>query len=334
MKSLTRDRLTQILEAMRGRKILIIGDVMMDMYILGTVSRISPEAPVPVVNIKSEKVALGGAANVASNIKALGGIPVMVGVVGTDDTARTFKDTVESKDISTEFLVTDSERPTTKKTRVVAHNQQVVRIDQEQSQDISKVVEKKVLATANSLMKQADAVLLEDYNKGLLTTRVIGESIKSAQELGKAITVDPKTRNFFDFSGATLFKPNEKELLGAVGEVLAERMDDEGFLRRVKRRIGCKNLLITRGDRGMTLIGQDGTFFSIPTVAREVYDVSGAGDTVISTATLALSVGATSKEAAIVANYAAGVEVSKWGVAAITPEEILAYFDLLNGSTP
>jgi D-beta-D-heptose 7-phosphate kinase/D-beta-D-heptose 1-phosphate adenosyltransferase len=317
---------------MKGKKILIIGDVMLDRYIMGTVNRISPEAPVPVVNVRSEKLALGGAANVASNVRALGGIPLLLGTVGDDDTARIFKDTVESLGIRSEYLVVDKKRPTTIKTRVVANNQQVVRIDQEVNYDLSSRVERMVLSRARKLIRMADAVILEDYNKGLLSPSVIKGSIKHAKEAGKPVTVDPKVKNFFYYRGVFLFKPNEKELLGAVGEASTAQMEDADFLQKVRKRIGCQNLLVTRGSKGMVLFGRNGTPFSIPTVAREVYDVSGAGDTVISVATMALSVGATIKESAIIANYAAGVGVSRAGVAAITPDEILASYDLNNGS--
>jgi rfaE bifunctional protein kinase chain/domain len=209
----------------------------------------------------------------------------------------------------------------------------VVRIDHEQSFDIRTPVEKKLLQKIRKLIGQADAVLLEDYNKGVLTRNVIRSTIEEARKHRKTVAVDPKVRNFFDYRGATLFKPNEKELLGAVGEISADRIGDEAFLRQVRKRIGCRNLLVTRGEKGMLLVGQRGVCFSIPTVAREVYDVSGAGDTVISSAALSLAVGATSKEAAIIANYAAGVEVARVGVAAITPGEILEYFDYFNGRT-
>lgn len=333
MRSLSKQKLTRILEAMQGKRILVIGDVMLDRYIMGTVSRISPEAPVPVVSVKAEKVALGGAANVANNIRALGGEPLLVGIIGKDEAARVFLDAVSSHGIFPDHLVPDDSRPTTIKTRVVAHHQQVVRIDQERSEDISPLLQKRLLGRIQKLMKEADAVLLEDYNKGLLTPEVIRETIRSAVHRKRIVAVDPKMKNFFQFKGATLFKPNEKELLGAVGGASAERIEDPGFLRKVRRKLGCKNLLITRGEKGMLLVPANGDIFSIPTVAREVFDVSGAGDTVISSATLALSVGATSREAAIIANHAAGVEVSKAGVAAITCEEILGSFDLYNGTT-
>jgi len=332
VKRLSRDRLEQILSEMQGRSILIIGDVMLDRYITGSVNRISPEAPVPVVNVRSERIALGGAANVACNVKALGGNPLLIGVVGDDETASVFKQTAGGKGINCDFLITDSSRPTTLKTRVVAHNQQVVRIDQEQKLDVGPGIEKKIIAVLRKLMGRSDAVLLEDYNKGILTSPVIRECIQEAHQLGKTISVDPKTRKFFDYRGATLFKPNEKELLSAIGEISADRMEEKDFLQQVRRKIDCENLLITRGEKGMILVQKNGDPFSIPTVAREVFDVSGAGDTVISAATMALSVDATSRESAIIANYAAGVEVSRAGVAAIIPDEILASYDSFNGS--
>jgi D-beta-D-heptose 7-phosphate kinase/D-beta-D-heptose 1-phosphate adenosyltransferase len=332
VKSLTKQKLVQILAAMQGKKILVIGDVMLDRYIMGTVSRISPEAPVPVVSVRAEKVALGGAANVANNIRSLGAEPLLVGIIGEDEAARVFLESVAALGIRTDHLVPDRTRPTTIKTRVVAHHQQVVRIDQEKSEDISAVTEKRVLGRIEKLMRTADAVLLEDYNKGLLTPLIIRETIGIAARQGKIVGVDPKVRNFFQFRGATLFKPNEKELLGALGGASAERIEDPDFLRKVRRKIGCRNLLITRGEKGMLLVPPNGDILSIPTVAREVFDVSGAGDTVISSATLALSVGATGREAAIIANYAAGVEVSKAGVAAITGDDILGSFDLYNGT--
>ncbi len=316
---------------MQDRRILIIGDVMLDRYIMGSVSRISPEAPVPVVNVSAEKLALGGAANVAANIKALGGVPLMLGIVGDDDTARIFRETLDSRGISSEYLIVDCDRPTTIKTRVVAHNQQVVRIDQEVNFDLSSRIEQDVLALSQKLISRADAVILEDYNKGLLSPPVIKGTIRYAREAGKTVTVDPKVKNFFDYRGAFLFKPNEKELLGAVGEASTAQMEDINFLRKVRKRIGCRNLLVTRGAKGMVLFGRGGVPFLIPTVAREVYDVSGAGDTVISVTTMALAVGAAIKEAAIIANYAAGVGVSRAGVAAITAEEILDSYDLNNG---
>jgi D-beta-D-heptose 7-phosphate kinase/D-beta-D-heptose 1-phosphate adenosyltransferase len=324
MERLTRARLDEILERCRGLRVAVVGDLMLDVYLVGAVSRISPEAPVPVVAVDDEWVALGGAANVAANVVALGAECELVGCVGADAAGAQIRDALTKLDGGSVHprLVEDSGRPTTTKTRVVARHQQVVRFDRERDGDVGAACQAELVAAVRAAVAAADALVLEDYNKGVLVPAVIRAAIDAAREAGIPTVVDPKFRNFFAFAGATVFKPNAAELGAALGQPLAA--DDDGWLEDARKRVKADHLLLTLGEHGMALKGADGPAFRIPTVAREVYDVSGAGDTVTAFVAVALAAGATMEEAAVLANLAAGIEVGKPGVATVTPDELRA----------
>ncbi|WP_420128059.1 bifunctional heptose 7-phosphate kinase/heptose 1-phosphate adenyltransferase [Longimicrobium sp.] len=334
MERLTRARLDEILERCRGLRVAVVGDLMLDVYLVGAVSRISPEAPVPVVAVAEERVALGGAANVAANVVALGADCELVGCVGADAAGAQIRDALAKLDGGSVHarLVEDAGRPTTTKTRVVARHQQVVRFDRERDDDVAAACAAELVEAVRAAVAASDALVLEDYNKGVLVPAVIRAAIDAAREAGIPSVVDPKFRNFFEFAGATVFKPNAAELSAALGQPLAA--DDDGWLEDARRRVDASYLLLTLGENGMALKGADGPAFRIPTVAREVYDVSGAGDTVTAYVAVALAAGATMEEAAVVANLAAGIEVGKPGVATVTPDELRAMVGPAVGPSP
>jgi len=301
---------------------MVLGDLMLDEYLFGQVSRISPEAPVPVVEVDSERLMLGGAANVACNIRSLGGRPVPVGVVGRDRHGKLMARELAAMGISSSGLVGEKGRHTTVKTRIVAHRQQVVRVDREHSRDISPASQSAVAGRVRRLMPDCGALLIEDYNKGLITARLLREVLEAARHRKKIITVDPKFNHFLDFRGVTLFKPNVHETERALGMKIRSPQDMARAGDRLLGELGAGAVLITAGEMGMYLCLPGRPAKHIPTAAREVYDVSGAGDTVIAAITLALAAGAGFEEAAVIANHAAGVEVSKFGVAAVTVPEL------------
>lgn len=327
MERLTRARLDEILERCSGLRVAVVGDLMLDVYLVGAVSRISPEAPVPVVAVDDEWVALGGAANVAANVVALGVACELVGCVGADAAGAQVREALARLNGGRVHarLVEDRGRPTTTKTRVVARHQQVVRFDRERADDVGADCAAELQAAVRAAVGAADALVLEDYNKGVLVPSVIRAAIGAAREAGIPSVVDPKFRNFFAFGGATVFKPNAAELSAALGQPLAA--EDDGWLEEARRRVEADHLLLTLGEHGMALKGADAAAFRIPTVAREVYDVSGAGDTVTAFVAVALAAGATMQEAAVLANLAAGIEVGKPGVATVTPDELRALVD-------
>jgi rfaE bifunctional protein kinase chain/domain len=324
MERLTRARLDEILERCGGLRVAVVGDLMLDVYLVGAVSRISPEAPVPVVHVAEEWVALGGAANVAANVVALGAACELVGCVGNDGAGMQIRAALARLNGGTVHprLVEDAGRPTTTKTRVVARHQQIVRFDRERDDDVSDACAAALADAVRGAVAAADALVLEDYNKGVLVPSVIRAAIDAAREAGIPCVVDPKFRNFHAFGGATVFKPNAAELSAALGQPLAA--DDEEWLEEARLRVGAEHLLLTLGEHGMALKGAGGPALRIPTVAREVYDVSGAGDTVTACVAVALAAGASIEEAAVLANLAAGIEVGKPGVATVTPDELRA----------
>lgn len=322
---LSRERLAALLDGMRDRRIAVVGDAMLDVYLRGDVERISPEAPVPVVRVRDRKFALGGAANVAQNVAAAGARGTLVAVIGNDDGGDRLRRML--RDIgSDDSALIAIDRPTTTKTRLVARSQQVVRFDEEDDGDLTAGDVTQLLAVLDRVLGSADALVLEDYNKGVLVAEVIAHAIARARARDIPIIVDPKFRNFFAYRGATIFKPNRRELESALGA--AVHLDDAGALPATLERLGARHLLLTLGERGMALVSPDGQVQRIPTTAREVYDVVGAGDTVTAYLATALAAGATAMEAAVVANFAAGVEVGKLGAATVTPQEILTAYDL------
>jgi D-beta-D-heptose 7-phosphate kinase/D-beta-D-heptose 1-phosphate adenosyltransferase len=316
---------------MNGCRIVVVGDAMLDIYLAGDTERISPEAPVPVVTVQTRRHALGGAANVAANVAATGAECRLVAVVGDDERGDSVRAELVQHRLTDRHIVSAPARPTTSKTRVVARGQQLVRIDEEIEDSIPARTEEIVVEQLGHAMEDADALLLEDYNKGTLTPSVIEHGLVLARKRGVPIVVDPKFRNFFAYKGATVFKPNRRELEQALGA--AVDLDHPNALPDALGRLSVDNLLLTLGPRGMVLVTKDRQVTRIPTVAREVYDVSGAGDTVTAWVGTALAAGASVREAAQVATYAAGIEVAKAGVATVSPDEVLAvhdvYFDQL-----
>jgi D-beta-D-heptose 7-phosphate kinase/D-beta-D-heptose 1-phosphate adenosyltransferase len=322
--SITRDRLVALLAATRGRRIVVVGDAMLDVYLRGDVERISPEAPVPVVRVRERKHALGGAANVAQNVVATGAHCDLVAAVGADRGAEVLRSMLAAIQAAPDTLV-EVDRPTTTKTRIVARSQQVVRVDEEDDADLAPDEIDRLLDAVRRSVGEADALVLEDYNKGVLVPRVITEAIEAARARGIPVIVDPKYRNFFLYRGATVFKPNRRELEAALGA--AVDLEHPEALPETFRRLGVEYLLLTLGEKGMALLAADGPIRRVPTVAREVYDVVGAGDTVTAYLATVLAAGGTVEEAAVIANYAAGVEVAKLGAATVSPEEIIEAYD-------
>ncbi len=324
MVPITAERLNEIFQRARALRIAVIGDLMLDVYLTGTVARISPEAPVPVVQVTEERVALGGAANVAANVAALGAECTVVGYVGEDAAAAQLRAALsggETRAIQA-HLLSRSNRPTTTKTRVMARRQQVVRFDRERDDDLPADCMEELCDLVQRVVREADVVVLEDYNKGVLTPPVIRAALEVARELGVPSVVDPKFRHFFAYRGATVFKPNLGELSAALG-VPAANLND-GEIEEARKRIGCAHLLVTLGEQGMLLSSEGEAPRRVPALAREVYDVSGAGDTVTACVAVALGAGASMPEATMIANFAAAIEVGKPGVATVTPDEIAA----------
>ncbi len=331
--TIARARMADLLAAASRQHVVIIGDAMLDVYLRGDVDRISPEAPVPVVRVRERKLALGGAANVAQNVAALGAGCDLVATVGDDRAGATLREHLDAGRMESRSLVTVS-RPTTTKTRVMARSQQLLRFDEEDDADLAADDVKRVLAAVERVMEHATALVFEDYNKGVLVPAVIHGAIEMAAARGLPIVVDPKFRNFFAYRGATVFKPNRRELESALGA--AFDLEHPEALPSTFERLGVDNLLLTLGELGMALVSSDGIVHRVPTTAREVYDVVGAGDTVTAYLATTLAAGATVLEAAIVANYAAGVEVGKLGAATVTAAEVLEAYDahLAHGATP
>src|SRR6058998_638911 len=291
---LTRDHLEQVFAKMAARRVVVVGDAMLDIYLAGDAERISPEAPVPVVTVHTRGDSLR--AELAQNR------------------------------LPDRHIVVAAARPTTSKTRVTARGQQVVRIDEEVEDPIAPRAENQLLGQLDAAMVDADAVLIEDYNKGTLTPAVIERAMTLATKRGIPVVVDPKFKHFFAYRGATLFKPNRRELEQAMGATLDLARHDA--LPTSLDKLGVDNLLLTLGAEGMVLVTKDRQLTRIPTMAREVFDVSGAGDTVTAWVGTALAAGASVREAAQVANYAAGIEVGKSGVATVSPAEVLAAYDM------
>lgn len=301
-------------------RILVIGDLILDRYIWGRVSRISPEAPVPIVEVTNDNFMLGGAANVADNIISLGGRVAVAGVVGKDRAGEVMRRLLEEKGV--ESTLFEDTRPTTIKTRVIAHNQQVVRFDREDKSRLPARVVENMIAFLKKGVPEYDAVVISDYKKGVVSRELVQETVKAAVRKGTFVSVDPKVGHFHFYRGVGLITPNLMEATQGSG---VEIRDEPSLVKAGKalmRRLSCRAVLITRGEEGMSLFERD-AITHIPTVARHVYDVTGAGDTVIATFTLAHASGATLQESALIANYAAGIVVGEVGTAVTSPERLL-----------
>lgn len=322
MIEISEHRVDELLNSFQRKTIAVIGDVMLDRYFWGNVSRISPEAPVSIVDVESESARLGGAANVAHNIQSLGGKALLVGVVGNDSSGDLLLQIMKEQGFATDGIARDASRPTTVKTRIIAHSQHVVRIDRESRDTISEPMMKKLMDALRSNIDSIDAVILEDYNKGVVTVDLIKQSIAFFNTHKKIITVDPKVNNFFEYRNVTIFKPNKREVEKALNKKLESGADVNSAGYELMRRLQANNVLITQGEKGMTLFEQNGQFSHATARARNVADVSGAGDTVISTLTLALAGGASTKEACTLANLAGGVVCGEVGVVPIGREEL------------
>lgn len=327
--TLSRERLVEILDAARGTRVVIVGDAMLDVYLRGDVDRISPEAPVPVVRVRERREALGGAANVAQNVAVLGGSPQLVAAVGRDTAGARLHSMLRQIGAGTDRLV-EVDRPTTTKTRILARVQQVVRVDEEEDADLPASDAERIARAVEEALDDADALIIEDYNKGVLTPPVIGRAMARARSRRLPVVVDPKYRNFFAYKGATIFKPNRRELEAALGAAMD--LDHPEALPATVARLEVEYLLLTLGERGMMLIPARGEVTRVPTTAREVYDVVGAGDTVTAYLAATLAAGASAREAAVIANLAAGVEVGKLGAAAVAREEVIDAFDRVTAS--
>ena len=314
-------------EAFNNKKIIIVGDVMIDTYLNGSVNRISPEAPVPIVQFKSREHRLGGAANVALNIKALGAHPFICSVIGKDEEGDLFQRLINESSLSSRGVLMSDERITTVKTRVIGNNQQLLRVDNERTDPINSLTEFALLERVKEVAEKenVDAIIFEDYNKGILTENLIQSIINFANDRGIITTVDPKKENFFAYSDVTLFKPNLKELKEGVG-VNFEMTNKEAFLNAVdvlKSRLSPQFTFITLSEHGVYMDNEDQNHF-IPAHLRVIADVSGAGDTVISVATLCLTCNLPAKEVAEIANLAGGLVCEKIGVTTVDKEQLMS----------
>lgn len=298
-------------------KVLVVGDVMLDRYWWGSMTRISPEAPVPIVNLEKETFVVGGAANVAANIKGLGAIPYLVGVIGDDQNGEVLKETLESVNIRANSLVTISKRPTTVKTRIIAHQQQIGRIDQESSEALSSNDEEIVWQKCLDLIDKVDIVVISDYLKGLLSESFLLRLITTANLSGKRILVDPKGKDYNKYKNATLLTPNRKEAFEA-----SQKSDVKAAGETLISNLTLEALLITEGESGMTIFEKNVLPFQLNAMARHVYDVTGAGDTVIASLAVALATGCDLRTSAQIANIAAGCVVEEVGTTSINFERL------------
>jgi len=324
MSTIEKQRASELLSQAGNRSVVILGDVMLDEFIWGDVSRISPEAPVPVVDIRRESTHLGGAANVLANLVSLGVKACAIGVVGKDTSAERIRASMRqtSSCQADEMVITDESRPTTIKTRIIAHNQMVVRADRERRAPVDEQTEDRIIAAVKIALADANALIISDYDKGVVTPRILSEVLPAAY--GRMpVLVDPKMRNFYAYHPATLITPNHHEALRLTG--LDEDSDNSlpAAARMIRGRLSCDAVLVTRGDRGMMLLEGDRDPIYVETAAREVYDVTGAGDTVIATLGAALAAGASMTEAAVLANQAAGIVVGKLGTATASAAEVI-----------
>lgn len=314
-------RLGDILDAFRDQPVLVVGDLILDQFVWGRVERISPEAPVPVVEVQRETFHLGGAANVAANLRVMEARPLLLGAIGEDLHGEQFFRELDRHGIPREGVVVDPERITTLKTRIIAQNQQVCRADRETRKPLGPDIERQILDRTRTALDATRATVLSDYSKGVLAGPLTSEIISAHRRAGRFVAVDPKVERFAAYRHAGVITPNKKEAEQAAGTRI---VDEESLLKTGKKLLeetASDFLLITRGEEGMTLFDRR-RHLHIPTVAREVFDVTGAGDTVIATLALAVAAGATVPEAALLANHAAGIVVAKLGTAAATRDEI------------
>jgi D-beta-D-heptose 7-phosphate kinase/D-beta-D-heptose 1-phosphate adenosyltransferase len=309
---------------MRERRVLVLGDVMLDEFWWGRVSRISPEAPVPVVQVTGQSFHLGGAGNVAASVRSLGGGAVLAGVVGRDTAAERVREALAAAGVDSHLVEVGRDRPTTVKTRIVAHGQQVVRADREDAADVPARAQAALLESVRRELPSCGALVISDYQKGVVTASLLRRVLPLAKRHGVPVLVDPKVRHFRLYRGATVVTPNQIEAEQATGLQLRSPAEVVAAGRRILSLLGCRAVLVTRGEHGMSLCERGRPPLHVPTAAREVFDVTGAGDSVIAAMALALAAGASLPEAAVLANCAAGVVVGKIGTAQASPAEVLA----------
>jgi len=314
-------RLETLLDGFSRLRLLVVGDLVLDEYLWGDVDRVSPEAPVPVVHIHRESMVLGGAGNVVRNAVALGASCEFCAAVGDDRAGDRVVSLLADLGVSTAGLVRVADRPTTRKTRVVARSQQIVRFDRETTEPVTPRTARALLAAVDAALPHCDGVVLEDYGKGLLAPRVLRAAMRRFAAAGVPVSVDPKA-DLAAYRGASLVKPNLREVESLTGARIVSRTDLERAALRLRRRLGGADLVVTRGASGMTLFGDDVHGVEVATPPREVFDVQGAGDTAIAALTLALRAGGSLFEAAVLANAAAGVVVGKVGTATASPDEV------------
>jgi len=326
--ALSRERVKTILGGFTGKRILVLGDVMLDEFIWGSVRRISPEAPVPVVEVSGESYLLGGAGNVAANIRSLSGIPILAGVVGKDPAGERVRHLMREFGMEDSALFTDG-RPTTVKRRVIAHNQQIVRTDRESREPLSTDRNHAVAAAFAKWLPTVDAVIVSDYDKGVVNRELLSLVLPEASKAGVPVYLDPKVHHAEYYRPITLIKPNLHETERILGMTIGNDQQLEEAGRRLLEKFDCPYALISRGEAGMSLF-ESGRSHHFPTVARDIFDVTGAGDTVIATLAVARAGGAEMEEAVILANHAAGIAVGKLGTATVSQSELLADFNSRN----
>lgn len=321
MAILTLSRAKDLLDRIRSVETVVVGDLMLDRYISGAVDRVSPEAPVPIVRVEGQQETVGGAGNVAANISAIGAMCSVVGCVGDDAEGRIVYSALQRQGVDVSGVVKTPGRPTTVKTRVIAGHQQMVRFDLEDDSELDVEVAGQLIKGIKSSATDTDVIVIEDYNKGVLSHSVIDAAMRASAEHGIPSVVDPKQRNFFSFSGATVFKPNAKELGDALGACIYP--DDPLWMKQTREHLSCACLLVTLGSEGIALDVEGAGHRRLFGASKMVYDVSGAGDTVTAVLATVMAAGGSPVEAADIANHAAAVGVTKAGVATVSPEEIL-----------
>lgn len=315
-----KQRLLNLLEQFKDKKILVVGDIMLDKYIWGEVSRISPEAPVQVVNVMRESYAPGGASNVASNASALNGKVFVAGIAGNDEAKNILIEELKKRGINTDGIFIDNDKPTIQKVRIVGRGQQLLRVDYEKKEHVHQNIERSMIAFLEKIINDVDVIVVSDYAKGVITPVICSKLIQAAKDNNKAIIVDPKPKHRDLYADATLITPNNAE----ASEMASVEDGDEAVFEigaRLLRHLNA-NVLITRGEKGMSLFEKDNSVTHIPAKAKEVYSIIGAGDTVVATIALSIASGASLREAATLANIAAGIKVGKIGTSSVSIEEI------------
>lgn len=318
------ERYLELLGAIGGRRIAVIGDVMLDRSVFGSVERLSAEAPIPIVDVTDETYQLGGAANVVNNLNALGEDPVLFSVIGDDQDGYRLLDLVGKSTRGEQFIFPDSSRPTTVKMRMFAQSRQIARADFETREPVSETIWSKMTAILNDIAPTLSALIIEDYNKGLLPGPFITEILRIARDHDLMILVDPKFDNFFAYKGVTVFKPNLREASEALAMRVSDHDEIKAAVRALRERMACENVMVTLGADGVALADSEGTFSTLPAFVRVVNDPAGAGDTVISVMTSVMAAGGTPLEAMGIANYGGGLICEKVGIQPVTPDELRA----------